>query len=141
MQDLMDSVLDEAKSATGLDDFGDDSFREGLEILLRSLRDEAQLNARGAGYLYPRLAGHLQQRLLVEDWYRRHPEIDEVPAGGTAVRPRAAAHRIDRAVLPARPGPRHQIHPQLGVRLAMSAVLDRAGLSTHASRRARSRSP
>ena len=29
--------------------------------------------------MYPRLVGHLAQRLQVEDWYRRHPEIDDVP--------------------------------------------------------------
>jgi hypothetical protein len=68
-----------AVAQTGLEDFGDDSFREGLEILVRSLRDEAQLNERGEAFLYPRIVGHLSQRLQVEDWYRRHPEIDEVP--------------------------------------------------------------
>jgi len=68
-----------AVSQTGLDRFGDDSFREGLEILVRSLREEARLNARGEAFLVPRIVGHLVQRLQVEDWYRRHPEIDEVP--------------------------------------------------------------
>ena len=63
---------------TGLDDFGDDSFREGLEILVRALRDEADLNAAGEAVLYPRIVDHLGQRLQVEDWYRRHPEIDDV---------------------------------------------------------------
>lgn len=75
----VDDLLDEARSGTGLDDFGDDSFREGLEILLRSLRDEARLNAVGEAFVYPRLVGHLAQRLQVEEWYRRHPEIDDVP--------------------------------------------------------------
>jgi hypothetical protein len=68
-----------AVAQTGLEDFGDDSFREGLEILARSLRDEARLNAAGESVIYPRLIGHLSQRLQVEDWYRRHPEIDDVP--------------------------------------------------------------
>jgi len=72
-------LLDKAMAETGLDDFGDESFREGLEILTRSLRDEARLNARGEAYVYPRIIGHLGQRLQVEDWYRRHPEIDEIP--------------------------------------------------------------
>ncbi len=75
----MRDLLDRARADTGLDDFGDGSFREGLEILTRSLRDEARLNARGEAYVYPRIVGHLRQRLQVEDWYRRHPEIDEVP--------------------------------------------------------------
>ena len=76
-----EDLLDRARADTGLEDFGDDSFREGLEILTRSLRDEARLNARGEAYVYPRIVGHLRQRLQVEDWYRRHPEIDEVPVG------------------------------------------------------------
>src|SRR2546421_4597369 len=74
-----DDLMAEAMAKTGLRDFGDDSFREGLEILVRSLRDEARLNGRGEAFLYPRLVGHLSQRLQVEDWYRRNPEIDEVP--------------------------------------------------------------
>src|SRR5215510_5093753 len=68
-----------AVAETGLDDFGDDSFREGLEILVRALAEEARLNAAGEAFLYPRIVGHLAQRLQVEDWYQRHPEIDEVP--------------------------------------------------------------
>jgi hypothetical protein len=71
--------MTDATRRTGLDDFGDDSFREGLEILLRALRDEARLNARGEGFIYARIGLHLCQRLQVEDWYRRHPEIDDEP--------------------------------------------------------------
>ena len=72
-------VMDEAQAQTGLADFGEDSFREGLEILLSSLRDEARLHDRGRAFLHQRIVGYLSQRLQVEDWYRRHPEIDEVP--------------------------------------------------------------
>jgi hypothetical protein len=68
-----------AEQRTGLNDFGESSFREGLEILVRSLTDEARLNVTGEAFLYPRLIGHLEQRLHVEDWYRRHPDIDDVP--------------------------------------------------------------
>jgi hypothetical protein len=42
------------------------------------LRTEARLNALGETVLRQRIVGHLKQRLQVEDWYRRHPEIDEV---------------------------------------------------------------
>jgi sulfotransferase family protein len=72
-------VLDEASTQTGLTDFGDDSFAEGLDVLLFSLRDEARLHARGRAFLHQRIVGHLSQRLQVEDWYLRHPEIDDVP--------------------------------------------------------------
>jgi hypothetical protein len=43
-------VMDDATTQTGLTDFGDDSFREGLEILLASLRDEARLHERGRAF-------------------------------------------------------------------------------------------
>ena len=72
-------VMAEASAQTGLTDFGDDTFREGLEILLASLQDEARLHVRGQAFLRQRIVGYLSQRLQVEDWYRRHPEIDDVP--------------------------------------------------------------
>lgn len=75
MFDMVD-MLGAATSRTGLTDFGDNSFREGLGILLSSLRSEAQLNSRGESFLHERIVNHLAQRLQVEDWYRRHPEID-----------------------------------------------------------------
>jgi len=72
-------VLAAASAATGLDDFGDNSFREGLEILTRALRYEATLNALGETVLRQQILQHLKQRLQVEDWYKRHPEIEDVP--------------------------------------------------------------
>ncbi len=72
-------LMASAVARTGLADLGDDSFREGLEILVTALRDEARLNDRGEGFIYARIGLHLSQRLQVEDWYRRHPEIDDVP--------------------------------------------------------------
>lgn len=72
-------LLHSAVAQTGLDDFGDDSFREGLGILVTALADEGRLNARGEAYVYSRIVSHLGQRLQVEDWYRRHPEIDDEP--------------------------------------------------------------
>lgn len=73
-----DQVMSEAEAQTGLADFGDASFTEGLDILLSALRDEAHLNARGEAFLHHRIVGYLSQRLQVEDWYRRHPEIGDV---------------------------------------------------------------
>jgi hypothetical protein len=72
------TLLDEASARTGLADFGEDSFVEGLHILLSALRDEAHLNERGEAFLRQRIVGYLSQRLQVEDWYHRHPEIDDV---------------------------------------------------------------
>lgn len=70
-------LLEVAQRTTGLNDFGEDSFREGLEVLVNSLNVEAGLNAFGEGALRDRILMHLKQRLQVEDWYSRHPEIDE----------------------------------------------------------------
>jgi hypothetical protein len=70
-----EELIDEARAATGLDDFGDASFQEGLEVLVRALRAEARLTARGDAALHALLVGKLSQRLQVEDWYARHPEI------------------------------------------------------------------
>jgi Sulfotransferase family len=78
-------LLDAARAHTSLDDFGDDSFREGLEVLVRSATQQAQLNSAGEGFLYPRLIGHLSQRLQIEDWYRRHPEIAGVVLGAPLI--------------------------------------------------------
>ncbi|HMN46884.1 MAG TPA: sulfotransferase [Povalibacter sp.] len=72
------ALMAQARADTGLEDFGSDSFLEGLEILVRSIRDEARLNAAGEAYMRQRIVGHLKQRLQIEDWYRRHPEIDAV---------------------------------------------------------------
>lgn len=71
-------LLEAAVAQTGSDDFGDDSFRDGLGVLWSALEDEARLNSTGAKVFYDRIVKHLGQRLQVEDWYRRHPEIDDV---------------------------------------------------------------
>src|SRR5436305_4655810 len=72
-------LMREACNETGLDDCGDDSFREGLGILVRSLQDEAKLNSMGQAAMRGRIVGLLAQRLQIEDWFRRHPEMAEEP--------------------------------------------------------------
>ena len=69
-------LMNRAQQQTGLDDFGADSFREGLEILVASLDDEAYLNDFGRLSMDTQLVDLLANRLQVEHWYRRHPEID-----------------------------------------------------------------
>lgn len=70
-------LLDSAKSATGLANFGADSFREGLEILVDSADREGRLNNMGRAQLDGTVINLLSKRLEVEDWYMRHPEIDD----------------------------------------------------------------
>lgn len=76
------ALLDAARSATGLDDFGDPGFREGLDVLLQAIDGEARLNELGGFAHEALLGGYLQQRLRIEDWYRRHPEIAREEIGG-----------------------------------------------------------
>ena len=75
--DRVDRLVKQARDDTGLNDFGDDDFREGLAILVDSLDREANLNELGRGAIDSQLVGHLINRLQVEDWYNRHPEIDD----------------------------------------------------------------
>jgi len=72
-----DQLIAEARAQTGLEDFGEDSFLDGLERLVRALREEATLNVAGQAALRELIVGLLAQRLQVEDWYRRYPEIDD----------------------------------------------------------------
>lgn len=77
--DSVDEVLDAACRDTGLEDFGGDSFREGLAVLVGSLDIEADLNPMGEFIVRDLIMRALKNRLHIEDWYRRHPEIaDEV---------------------------------------------------------------
>ena len=75
--DSVDELLQAARDETGLSDFGADTFREGLQILVSDLDMHGRLNGIGELAL-PGLVGKLlRNRLQIEDWYRRHPEIDE----------------------------------------------------------------
>jgi hypothetical protein len=70
-------LIDTACSRTGLDDFGAETWREGLEVLVKSTNEEARLSEMGDEVVGEQYVGYLANRLEVEDWYRRHPEIDE----------------------------------------------------------------
>lgn len=70
-------LVDAAKAATGLSDFGGDGFREGLERLVASADTEARLNEAGRSQFDGMCVMLLMKRLEVEDWYARHPEIEE----------------------------------------------------------------
>ena len=69
------TLIERARAATGLDNFGAEGWREGLEILLDSARTEARLNLAGEAMLEGQVTMLLARRLEVEDWHARHPEI------------------------------------------------------------------
>jgi Sulfotransferase family len=62
-----------ATRITGLDDFGPDDYRDGLEVLLASYTDEAGLTPLGAKVARAFLRGALAARLLSEAAWRAHP--------------------------------------------------------------------
>ena len=99
------SVVEKAKAQTGLDDFGGDSWREGLEVLVGAAETESTFNDYGEQSFYASLVRPLVNRLHIEDWYARHPEIDEqdvhVELLGVG-----SPDRLDRAVAPPGRGPR-----------------------------------
>jgi hypothetical protein len=73
----VDEVVDTAKAETGLDEFGGNSWREGLEVLVRAAETEARFNDFGRRAFYTSLVRPLMNRLKIEDWYTRHPEIED----------------------------------------------------------------
>ena len=54
----IEGMLEAARAETGLSDFGDDDFREGLEVLARSIEEEADLHAVGRASQHARLVGN-----------------------------------------------------------------------------------
>lgn len=72
----IDQMVDAACERAGSDDFGADTWREGLEVLVRSLDTEAALNEMGVAAMTGQIIDNLANRLEVEQWYARHPEID-----------------------------------------------------------------
>jgi len=75
----LDAVLAAAQDKAGLRDFGDGSFFEPLQALLQSLDEEANLSPIGRIGQYTRIVDLLVNRLRVEYWLQRHPEILDEP--------------------------------------------------------------
>jgi hypothetical protein len=80
-----DGLMTSAVEQTGLEDFGDGSFREGLDRLTGALADEADLTRSGADILGLRLTMLLANRLRIEETYRANPVISEQVVGGPVV--------------------------------------------------------
>ena len=78
-----ETFVAEASKQTGLDDFGSDSFREGLDLYCESAYGEASLSDLGEAAIGATIVGSLCNRLRVVDWISKHPEVDaekiEVP--------------------------------------------------------------
>jgi hypothetical protein len=73
-----ESLVRSAIEATGLRDFGGETFREGLRKLIETYESH-DFDERGRKRNHRRLLGLLVTRLQLEDWWKRHPEILERP--------------------------------------------------------------
>ena len=72
----IDALLAQASQlANGLSDFGDPSFREGLEVFLESAKTEGQLTDIGIAAAEGMALGNLVNRLNVVEWHRTHPQL------------------------------------------------------------------
>lgn len=69
------TLINAAMRATGLHDFGPDSYREGLDRLVTSLNDDAQLTTIGRIAARRRITNLLQTRLGLIDHRAHHPAI------------------------------------------------------------------
>ena len=69
------SLLAQARSSNGLDDFGDDLWLEPFRVLLRALEEEARLTLMGRLMARSDILIWLGTRLQVTDTLKRHPEI------------------------------------------------------------------
>ncbi|GAY15480.1 putative sulfotransferase [Mycobacterium sp. shizuoka-1] len=72
------ALLATASERTGLDCWGDDGFRERLDVLTSSLREEAGLSDTGVAIVFEQLVGNLINRLRLEALIAEHPEIEDV---------------------------------------------------------------
>ncbi len=73
----LDTLVVTACEQAGSSDFGGETWREGLGILVDSLNTEAALNEMGIGAMTDQIIGYLVNRLQIEQWYAKYPEIDE----------------------------------------------------------------
>ncbi len=72
-----DSIARAACRRTGLEDFGDPGWREGLEVLCLALELEGDLSTFGRIAMRGLLTSALDTRLRLLDWAARHPEVRE----------------------------------------------------------------
>lgn len=70
-----DRLVAAAIEAAGSDDFGSDSWREGLDIYLDSLTSSARLNEIGVGVAEDGVVTDLGNRLRIEAWRKDHPDV------------------------------------------------------------------
>jgi Sulfotransferase family len=77
-----DAACKEAALTTGLDDFGDESFREPLKVLLESAQREARLHPVGWKGIRTQIMRRLENRLTLQACWKSSPEALEAQIRG-----------------------------------------------------------
>ncbi len=72
-------IVAAARKQTGLTDYGDEAIIAGLTTLTEALEREARLTERGHAIVEKTLIDTLAQRLRVEDYLAKHPELLDQP--------------------------------------------------------------
>ncbi len=72
-----DAIVADARRHAGLDDPGDGSWREPLDVLCDALPGESGLTSFGRTAARAGIVGALANRLRVVDWAARHPEVHD----------------------------------------------------------------
>jgi hypothetical protein len=73
----IDELVGRARQRAGLDDFGDDSWREGLTLLVHTVESSPGVNAGGRDYVYGQFVDALWNRLRIVDYLTHHPEVSD----------------------------------------------------------------
>ena len=74
-----EALMELARQRTGLEDFGERTFLEGLTRLVQSMESESRLSPIGRFITREDLVGTLCNRLQVIDYHKRYPEIGQAP--------------------------------------------------------------
>lgn len=75
----VETIIANARAATGLEDLGDPAQLEGLPILVKSSNEEARLSERGAAMWEKSITDYLINRMKTVDYAKQHPELLEAP--------------------------------------------------------------
>jgi hypothetical protein len=74
-----DALRAAAERKAGASDYGSDSYKATLEVLLHSIATEANLNETGLGEIRDRIVAALANRLTVVAWEKANPEAATAP--------------------------------------------------------------
>jgi len=74
-----EEIIEEACRQTGLQDFDTETFRDGLDLLTANVRQRSDISETGLGVMRFYWTRNLANRLKVDDYHRRHPELSSSP--------------------------------------------------------------